>query len=673
MKFRNSSLDLRLAIPVLVGWLSLVVILLNFEATNIGEYLGIIFVALLLCGIIFTRKLPIVGMSALISSALVFSLLVQLPLYELTNPWDLPQDEDVPVWLSWSTIIREAFLHSSDVLPDFGGQLVPGLAIGDTSRVSEYLSESMKAVSLTHITAVSGANCAIVTACVMAIAALCGAGRKLRSLLAVIALIAFVVLVTPQPSVVRAALMAIIVIFSLMSGRPGAGVPLLSIAVTLILIWNPWWSIDFGFILSVAATTGLLIFSVPITHRLSRFLPEWLAVLIALPLAAQLMCQPFIILLSPQIPTYGVLANVIAAPAAPLATIFGLVACLLVLWAPLLAQVFLWIAWLPAEWIAHTSLAISRFPHAQLPWIEGVAGSALAALLSCLILVALLSTSQVVRRVIAVGLTLSLCSWLLYGAIAALRFSTSLPQEWSVAACDVGQGDALVLRSKGKVALIDVGRRPEKISHCLEQLQIATIDLLVLTHFDKDHVGGLGAVMGKVDRAVVGKPENAEDQALLSDLTRSGTTLEQGNQGLSGVLGEAKWLVLWPDGMHPSMDMGNPGSVTLLVTFPGFTALFLGDLGKESQLALMSSVNLPSVQVVKVAHHGSADQSSSFYEELSPAIGIYSVGSENDYGHPRQEALDMLANLGALTPRTDTDGLILVSSTTSGLSVWTEH
>ena len=121
------------------------------------------------------------------------------------------------------------------------------------------------------------------------------------------------------------------------------------------------------------------------------------------------------------------------------------------------------------------------------------------------------------------------------------------------------------------------------------------------------------------------------------------------------------------------MELGNPGSVTLLVAFPSFRALFLGDLGQEAQLALMNTVDLPTVQVVKVAHHGSADQSSTLYEKVNPAIGLFSVGAENEYGHPRSETLTLLTDLGAFTPRTDNDGLILISARSSGLSVWTEH
>jgi competence protein ComEC len=483
---------------------------------------------------------------------------------------------------------------------------------------------------------------------------------------------AFVILVTPQPSVIRAAVMAVVVMVTLFSGRPGTGIPLLSVAVIAMLLWDPWWAVEYGFILSVIATAGLLLFSGPLGHSLSRWMPVWLATLIAIPLAAQLMCQPIIILLSPQVPTYGVLANILATPLAPIATIVGLLACVL-LWFPPISHVLLWVAWLPAEWIGQTALVLSHLPLAQIPWFSGPWGSFVSAVLSSLILIVLLSQKPVVRRVSAFLLVLSLSAWAMTTVIRNFSFRSALPSEWSIATCDVGQGDALVLRSQDNIAVIDVGRKPEPMKRCLDQLGITRIDLLVLTHFDKDHVGGLSAVMGKVDHAVVGKPENLEDQSLLRELSRGGAKLERAVQGMTGTLGDSSWKVLWPDGEHPSIELGNPGSVIMLFSFPTFRALFLGDLGKEAQQALMQSHSLPKAHVVKVAHHGSADQSQALYEELQPDIALFSVGEENDYGHPRSETLEIMKSQGAFSPRTDLDGLILVSVVPSGLSVWTEH
>lgn len=675
MRSISVSGDLRLAIPVLVGWSVLASVLLLktsnplISSSEIAVAIGV----LLLVGAFVIRWMPMVGLSLLTSGAVLLSCVLHLPTHIQTHPWDTHSDVTGVWWLSWAEILRTRFLEATSSFPSVGGQLIPGLAIGDTSRVSENLANAMKTVSLTHITAVSGANCVIVTASVMVLSGLCGAGRQLRIFCAVLALLAFVVLVTPQPSVLRAAVMALVVLAALFSGRPGSGLPLLAVATLLMLLWDPWWAIDYGFILSVSATAGLLLFSTPLTLSLSRWMPLWLATVISLPVSAQLMCQPFIILLTPQLPTYGVLANVVAAPAAPIATIVGLVACLVVWWAPGLAIPLLWMAWLPAEWVGQTATVLSRFPEANIPWLEGPVGSLVAACLSGLFFLVTLSPHTTVRRFSAATLAVSVAIWATTSLTSTLRFSAAIPTDWSIAACNVGQGDGLVLRSQGKIAVIDVGRKPEPFRHCLEQLGIQRIDLLVLTHFDQDHVGGLEAVMGKVDRAVVGQPENAEDQALLTELSRSGTRLQRGQQGLTGVLGDANWQVLWPDGKHPAMELGNPGSVTLLVAFPTYRALFLGDLGRESQTALMSSIDLPAIEVVKVAHHGSADQSAGLYELIEPKIGLFSVGSNNDYGHPRRETLNIFSGLGALMPRTDQDGLILVSASHEGLSVWTER
>ncbi|AXE54451.1 ComEC/Rec2 family competence protein [Aurantimicrobium sp. MWH-Uga1] len=673
MNHSSRTVDLRLAIPVLASWILLSTALLLGQIFGNTLLWALIGCCVGLSAAIFGSRLhSLLFLSGWITTGLFLIYLIRLPTHRDLQPWEtiVTQQQASP---EWAVYLRQSFLQVTSELPGPGGELLPGLAIGDTSRLTESLDHAMKTVSLTHITAVSGANCAIVTAGVMMFAALCGAGRKLRLIAGITALVSFVIIVTAQPSVVRAAVMATIVMIALFLGRPAAGIPLLSAAVVGLLMWNPWWAIELGFVLSVSATAGLLLFSLPLSHRLAQWMPYWCALAIAVPLSAQLLCQPFIILLSPQMPTYGVLANIVAGPAASLATVFGLLTCVVALPAPWLGQVMMWIGWLPAQWIGSTAMSVSKFPFASLGWVPGVAGAFLAAFVSTCVLFSLLARSPRVRAIFATLLTVSLLFWLLILFVINFRSVSSIPTGWSIAVCDVGQGDAIVLASEGSYALIDTGREPELVDHCLMRLGISRLDLLVLTHFDKDHVGGLQAVIGKVDKAVVGQPENIEDESLLLDLSRSGAQLSRGISGLSGNLGAAKWQILWPDGLHPAMSVGNPGSVTLLVNFPEFQSLFLGDLGKESQLALMKTVSLPHIDVVKVAHHGSADQSMTLYQRIQPAVGLFSVGKGNEYGHPRKEILNELNSLNTLTPRTDEDGMILVIPNQTGISVWTEH
>lgn len=255
-----------------------------------------------------------------------------------------------------------------------GAQLLPGLAIGDVSAVTPALAQTMKDSSLTHLTAVSGANCAVIVGLVLALAAAVGLRPPARAVAALTALGAFVVLVTPQPSVVRAAVMAAVLIVSTASGRPSRGLPALAVAVVVLLTSDPWLARDLGFALSVLATAGLLVLAPPLADRLSRRVPRRLAEALAIPLAAQVACQPVLLVLQPGLPVHGVLANVLAEPAAAPATIGGLVACVVLPVWPAAGGLVLRLAWLPAAWIAAVASVVSRLPAGRVPWASGPAG-----------------------------------------------------------------------------------------------------------------------------------------------------------------------------------------------------------------------------------------------------------------------------------------------------------
>ena len=129
---------------------------------------------------------------------------------------------------------------------------------------------------------------------------------------------------------------------------------MLALATIVLLAFDPWLARSYGFVLSVLATAGLLLLAGPLARVLERWLPRWLAIVIAVPFAAQLACQPVIILLSATLPTYGVVANVLAAPAAPIATVVGLAACVLLVLIPPLGALLCQLAWLPSAWICNS-------------------------------------------------------------------------------------------------------------------------------------------------------------------------------------------------------------------------------------------------------------------------------------------------------------------------------
>lgn len=574
--------------------------------------------------------------------------------------------------------LRTGLVAAVSGLPGEGAGLVPGLAVGDTSAVSSALDAAMKESSLSHLTAVSGANCALVVGLAFASAAAMGAPRTTRCVAGVTALVGFVLLVTPEPSVVRAGAMAAIAMIAILLGRRAAGTAILSLAITALLVTDPWLSGSLGFALSAAATGSLLLFARPLARGLERLLPRALALSLSVPIAAQLACGPLLVLIAPQVPVYGVLANLLAAPAAPVATVVGLAACLSSP-IPLLQSGLAALAWLPASWIAGTATTVSALPGDLLPWAEGWFGvSGLAAVGAAVgVLIALgrsTRSRRIVRRVSGTLLAVVIGVAAGGGLLASDVGRFTLPAGWSILACDVGQGDAVLLRSEGAVALIDTGPDPESLSACLARTGVGRIDLLVLTHFDLDHVGGVSAVRGRVGTVLHG-PVHGDGVAILAQLAADGAALRSASAGLTGDLGGARWRVLWPPPAGKAFPPGNDSSVILDVRGGGVPpTLLLGDLSASPQRAITASGVLdPPYVVVKVAHHGSADQDFGIYRAAAPRVALVTVGQENDYGHPRDEILDELISLGASVARTDAQGVVAVWQGAGGLELWRER
>ena len=578
-----------------------------------------------------------------------------------------------PAWLGWAVGLRTGLAEAAWGLGGDGGALVPGLAIGDTSGVGEELDTAMRASSLSHLTAVSGANCAIVTAAAFALAALCRLGRGPRVVSALVALCGFVVLVTPQPSVVRAGAMAVAVLVAIALGRPGGGVAALAVAVIGLLAFDPWLARDYGFALSAAATAGLLLLAGPLAGRLSRVMPAPLAVVLAVPLSAQLACQPILVLLDPAIALYGVPANLLAAPAAPVGTVVGLLGCLILPVLPSVGAAFLQVAWLPASWIALVAHGAAGLPGGRLPWLPDAAGALLLGGCTALAL-GLAMTGRRHRRARAIAsAVLAICLGVPigtgFGAPAVI--GATRPGTWDVAACDIGQGDAVVVRSADATALIDTGPEPAALDRCLALLGVDRLDLLVMTHWDADHAGGAAAVVGRVDTVIHGPLDGGRSDRVLGPLVRGGAEALEVVAGHEGRLGDAAWRVVWP---KPRAAPGNDASVVIALDAPTFRGVFLGDLGEGAQERMLASVDLGPVDLVKVAHHGSADQSERLYAELDATVGVIGVGADNGYGHPTDRLLGLLREAGTTAVRTDRSGTAtLTADAEGGFRLWSER
>lgn len=602
------------------------------------------------------------------------------------HSWMLILRGETPVWidpgpfLSGTDELRAGFLARSLEREGDAGELLPGLAIGDTSAVDPGLVEAMRITSLSHLVAVSGANCAIVVALVVGVVAALGGGLWLRMAAGILALVGFVVLVTPEPSIVRASVMAAIVLVFVASSRPVRGIPVLGITVVGLLAFDPWLALDFAFALSVIATGGILLLTGPLVVVFSRFMPGWLALIVALPVAAQVACQPVLILLNPIIPTWGVLANAMAAPAAPIATILGMLACVLGPLIPVVSTVLLWIAWLPAAYIAAIGRVLADTPLSSMPWPAGWWG-AVAVLLIGYSLVWLLVIPSPRPRwawVTLLGIaSLTAVVVLVTFALPTVVLRSTIPDAWSIAQCDVGQGDALVVRSEGAVLMIDTGRDATALRECVSLLGITTIDLLVITHFDADHVGAWRAVADLTQSVWIGARPDDRGEAYITDFERAGLEVSAVSEGDRHTVGSYDVSVVWPP-VAPLSEPGNDSSVVLSLKPDArcaecLSALFLGDLGETPQRMLQGRHDLGVVDVVKVSHHGSADQYPELYQSLKSAVSLIGVGADNSYGHPTPGVIALVSETG-LVVRSDQQGTSTLHRNDVGdIVVWSER
>jgi competence protein ComEC len=568
--------------------------------------------------------------------------------------------------------LRHELQSSTAGLPQPAAGLIAGLSVGDTSGVSPQLDAAMKASSLSHLTAVSGANCALVVGIAYGLTAMCGARRPVRVIAGGLSLIGFVVLVSPEPSVVRAATMAAVAMWGLLLGRVGIGMSVLATAVVVVLIFDPWLAMSLGFALSTAATASLLVAAGPLADGLTRWMPAPIALAVSVPLAAQLACGPLLVLIEPSVFLYGVLANLVAAPAAPAGTVLGLLACV-ASGLPLVADGLAGLAWLPAAWITETARLTASVPGNAVPWLDGLAGLATLAVLGIAVILSVAPGRG--RGAVRVAATLVVAAGV--GAVVALgplsdaveRLRT--PADWSVAVCDVGQGDAILLRSAGQIALIDTGPAPAALRACLDRFGVERIQLLVLTHFDLDHRGGAPAVLGRTDTVLHGPIDDPVARGQIDAFLRHGARAQSVAAGDGGSLGDSSWRVLWPPPATVAYE-GNDASIVMAFSGGGIPRIvLLGDLSAGPQASLAADLT-ERYTVVKVAHHGSADQFADLYRRMAPAVALVTVG-ENTYGHPRQEILDLLSAGGANVIRTDQTGAATLSVHGDAVHVWRER
>lgn len=605
--------------------------------------------------------------------------------------------------------LRDGLARSVRDLPADQRALVPALVDGDVSTFPPDLMQAFRSAGLTHLSAVSGTNLSILLALVLAI------GRPLRIrgrgslVLGLAVVVFFVILARPQPSVLRAAAMGSVVVVGSVFGFRRGGLPALAIAISMLILVDPWLGRSAGFALSALATGGLVLLAPRLATAISTWAPRPLAVALAVPLAAQLTTTPVIAAISASVSLVAIPANLLAEPAVGPATVLGVgVTVLAAIW-PGAATVVAWFPFVPAWWIAQVARVASRAPGRSIALGDDAPTPGAAVPLDAvspfiLVLVALVTVALIV---VAPRFLRSRRRTLLAGLIGVvvlaappsvfLRPMTGVgsallgwpPSDWRIVACDVGQGDALVLRAGTRAAVVvDTGPAPGPVSDCLDRLGITSVPYVLLTYFHEDHVGGLAGVLdGRtvaevgITRATTIPPTGAEAIRLAGErhvpvvVARLGDTWQAG---------DVSWQTLWPDGgsvVEDGADSGssegsdeNDASVVWRARIGDVSVLMTGDVEPSTQASLLSRYRSAlAVDVLKVPHHGSRYQDPDFLAAAGARVALVSAGLGNDYGHPNPGTLALLAADGTQVLRTDLDGSSALAGDSAHLRTVTQR
>ncbi|MDO5745232.1 MAG: ComEC/Rec2 family competence protein, partial [Micrococcaceae bacterium] len=274
--------------------------------------------------------------------------------------------------------LREGFVAACLSLPQPAQALLPGMVFGDRSGASDGLNEAMKVAGLSHLSAVSGANCAMVLGFAVSLCRMLGFGRMPTLLVGLGVLAGFVLLVGYEPSVLRAAVMGCIAAVGLHSSRGKNALAALMLAVVLLLAVDPWLAGEPAFQLSVVATAGIVLIGRRLATRLNRWMPMILAEGTAIAFSAQVACLPVLVTLNPSFSLYSVPANLLVAPLISWITVAGTLGVVVVLALPGLASVLVWLAGMPTMLVGITGTWIASLPGALRPWPVGVVGILLA-------------------------------------------------------------------------------------------------------------------------------------------------------------------------------------------------------------------------------------------------------------------------------------------------------
>jgi competence protein ComEC len=553
--------------------------------------------------------------------------------------------------------------------------VVRGLALGGGDGLSQATAQAFRDAGLWHLLAVSGQNIAIVAFAVLAALRGAGVGRRASVGAAGVVLVAYCLACDGGASVARAGIVGALGLTAELGSRARDRWHLLLAGLVALVLHQPRAVGDPGLQLSFAAVVGILAVAPPVAAVLRGWMSGRVADLAGQAAGATLATAPVVIWHFGTLSLAGLVVNVVAVPLAAPVVILALCGIGLAVVLPPAAVAAGWLAGVGAGALIGVARIAAAAPAATVPlprWSVPLAALPAVAI------------PLVAGRTWAVTPPrLRPPRWAApaAGAIAAVvAVALAVPRpgaggRWpaaaAVTALDIGQGDAILLRSPdGAAALIDTGPpgAPAPVVARLRDAGVRRLDALLLTHHQLDHDGAAAAVLRAVAVGVV--LTASASPAAEAEARARGIASRRVSAGDAVRVGSWSLEVLWPRQEPPRADDPNDASMVILARSAGMAALLTAD----AESGVLRRLPVGRVDVLKVSHHGSADPGlGPLLDRLRPAAALISVGAGNRYGHPDRATLDALDAAGVRVARTDRVGSATVTVAGGGAALSAER
>lgn len=569
-----------------------------------------------------------------------------------------------PILISINNIKEKMIDNANRNMPKRTANLLLGILIGERDNIQEDIIESFRTANLSHILAVSGAHTSYIILGITYLISKSKTPKRIGYIITIINLLIFIIITGASYSVVRACIMAIVVIGAKICYRKENFFTSICISLIIILIQNPFAINDIGLKLSFMGTAGIVIFNKSITNFFIKLkIKQKIAEALSVTFSAQLMIMPITILNFNTISLTFFISNILASPLLGIIIIFGFISIFISSILNPISKILFLILHIFLELLILVSKVTEKIPGSSIlvrtpNILFAIVYYILILFFNYFFVIKQNPTRRFHKKIIKIITIKNIKNAFKVIAVVFLimllltRIVRIINPTLKIYFIDIGQGDStLIVAPKNKKILIDGGEgKTNVLFQYLLDRRINKIDYIIISHFDSDHCNGLIEIIEKmrVENIVMSK-QSKESQEYKKILE----IIKQKNIKVSSVKAEDKIIIeknLYTKILNPAekfefQDLNNNAIVAKLV-YKNFSMLFTGDIEKaEENLAKKYKNELKST-ILKVAHHGSKTSTSEkFLKYVEPQIALIGVGENNKFGHPNQITIEKLKNI----------------------------